>query len=63
MIRLLLIDDDKPPLRAARRATSRTNGVSLTYAPESGKKGLELLRPNAVGRARVQAASTPSCST
>lgn len=47
MIRVLLIDDDRKLFELLSEYFS-TNGVSLTYA-ENGKKGLELLRPNATG--------------
>lgn len=47
MIRVLLIDDDRRLFELLDEYFT-TNGVSLTYA-ESGKKGLELLRPNATG--------------
>src|SRR5688572_2984255 len=47
MIRVLLIDDDKRLFELLDEYFT-TNGVSLTYA-ENGKKGLELLRPNATG--------------
>jgi DNA-binding response OmpR family regulator len=47
MIRVLLIDDDRR-LYELLSENFAENGVSLTYA-ESGKKGLELLRPNASG--------------
>lgn len=47
MIRVLLIDDDRKLFELLDEYFS-TNGVSLTYA-ENGKKGLELLRPNATG--------------
>ncbi len=45
MIRLLLIDDDKR-LYELLEGYLTQNGVALTYAPD-GKRGLELLRPNA----------------
>jgi len=45
MIRLLLIDDDKR-LSELLEGYLTQNGVTLTYASD-GKRGLELLRPNA----------------
>lgn len=47
MIRVLLIDDDRRLFELLDEYFT-TNGVSLSYA-DSGKKGLELLRPNATG--------------